>query len=534
VTEQPPTQDLDSPMRRAADAAALLDPLLTLSRELAGARQEAEVCGSISRALLALFPGRLHAVRLLDPRTQALTAFRASGPPRAGLAERPVLRGACAAAAGLDLIALAGGVTLAEVDEPLFDGSAQVAVEPLVVDGTLQGLINLEYAPGAEATPERDGPVLRHLAGQAALGVRNLRTVEELASLKTYLEQLIEHANALIAVVDRTGRVTVWNGALTRLTGVGAAEAQGRPLADYAVATEGIGLGALLDRTLAGEGMDGQELRLAAASGGEARVVFNTAPVRGPTGEIEGMVAIGQDLTRLRNLEAAAEQAEKMAGLGRLAAGIVHELNNPLVAVTMYSEALYEKWAFASGAAADLEKIKAIKEAGQRIHKLTRDLTAYARGGASKPEAADLGPLLDQAARMCKPALKEVNAEVERAFGEVPKVEASKAALVQCFVNLITNAAQALPKEGGVIRLGLAALGGQVVATVADGGAGMAREVAARAFEPFFTTRPGRGIGLGLATARGIVERHGGTISLTSEPGLGTTVTVRLPAKAPP
>jgi signal transduction histidine kinase len=200
----------------------------------------------------------------------------------------------------------------------------------------------------------------------------------------------------------------------------------------------------------------------------------------------------------------------------------------------MYSEALYEKWAFASGAAADLEKIKAIKEAGQRIHKLTRDLTTYARGGSSKPEAADLGPLLDQAARMCKPALKETNAEVERAFGEVPPVEASKSALVQCFVNLITNAAQALPKEGGLIRLGLVAEVGQVVATVADGGAGMTREVAARAFEPFFTTRPGRGIGLGLATARGIVERHGGTISLTSEPGLGTTVTVRLPAKAPP
>ena len=344
---------------------------------------------------------------------------------------------------------------------------------------------------------------------------------------------LVEHANALIAVVDRDQRVTIWNGGLAQLTGVGPAEALGRPLTSFAVAEEAAAFGALLSRTLAGESLDGQEVRLGAAAGGEARVVFNTAPVPGPGGGIDGVVAVGQDLTRLRNLEAAAEQAEKMAGLGRLAAGIVHELNNPLVAVTMYSEALYEKWALSSGAAADLEKIKAIRDAGQRIHKLTRDLTAYARGGAARPEAADLGPLLDQAARMCKPALKEAGAQVERAFGEVPQVEASKASLVQCFVNLIANAAQALPREGGAIRLGLAAEGPEVVITVTDGGAGMAPEVARRAFEPFFTTRSGRGLGLGLATARGIVERHGGTIALLSAPGQGTTVTVRLPAKAP-
>jgi PAS domain S-box-containing protein len=368
----------------------------------------------------------------------------------------------------------------------------------------------------------------------ATLAERAERAEARADALQVYLTQLLEHANALIAVADPAGRVTTWNGALARLTGLATAEALGRPLASFAVAEEAPALGALLGRSLAGESIDGQEVRLTAAGGAEARVLFNVAPIRSAAGEVAGVVAIGQDLTRLRNVEAAAEQAEKMAGLGRLAAGIVHELNNPLVAVTMYSEALYEKWAFSAGAPADLEKLKAIKDAGQRIQKLTRDLTAYARGGSSKPEPLDLGPLLDQAARMCKPALKETNAQVERAFGEVPQVEASKAALVQCFVNLIANAAQALPKEGGAIRLGLAVEGGRVLATVADGGAGMAPEVAHRAFEPFFTTRPGRGIGLGLATARGIVERYAGTIALTSAPGQGTTVTVSLPVFTPP
>jgi PAS domain S-box-containing protein len=534
VTEPLREEEPPPPTRRAADAAALLGPLHTLSHDLAVARGGAEVCGAVARALAALFPDRHHAVRLLDARSHALTAFRASGPLRPGGGRPPSLRRATALAEGLDAAALeAGGVALADADDPLFEGSGAVLVAPLVVDGALHGLVNLEYPAGTEATPERDQAVLEHVAGQAALGVRNLGTVEELESLKTYLEQLIEHANALIAVADPAQRVTVWNGALTRLTGVGAPEALGRPLPSFAVAEEAEGFGALLDRSLGGVPMDGLEVRLAVAGGGEVRALFNTAPIRGATGDVEGVVAIGQDLTRLRHLEAAAEQAEKMAGLGRLAAGIVHELNNPLVAVTMYSEALYEKWAFGSEATADLEKIKAIKEAGQRIQKLTRDLTAYARGGSSRPEPVDLAPLLDQAARMCKPAMKESGAQLEPAFAEVPQVEGSKAALVQCFVNLITNAAQATSPGAGPIRLGLSAEAGQVKATVADAGTGMTPEVARRAFEPFFTTRPGRGIGLGLATARGIVERYGGTIAIVSQPGQGTTVTVTFPAKAP-
>ncbi|MBK9515755.1 MAG: PAS domain-containing protein [Anaeromyxobacter sp.] len=515
-----------------ASAALFLGPLLDLSHDLAWARTEPEVCAAVASALEGLFPGRRHAVRLLDPRTLALTAIRAKGPLRQPDLPALVLGRDTARQAGLSPEALqAAGVTIAAADAPLFEGSGTVTVAPLAVAGALHGLVNLEYEPDGDQVPAADEVMLRQLANLAALGARNLRSMEELASLKTYLEDLIEHANALIAVVGRDRRVTVWNGGLTRLTGVPRGEARGRELTDFAVADERAALAALLDRSLAGEAVDGFETRLT-APGGEARVAFNTAPVRTAAGVVEAVVAIGQDLTRLRNLEAAAEQAEKMAGLGRLAAGIVHELNNPLVAVTMYAEALYEKWAFSSGATADLEKIKAIKDAGQRIQKLTRDLTAYARGGSSRPEPLDLAPLLDQAARMCKPALKEASAEVERAFAEVPQVDASKAALVQAFVNLITNASQALAPGGGHVRLGLTVAGGRVLASVRDDGAGMAPDVLARAFEPFFTTRPGRGIGLGLATARGIVERYGGTIAIESAAGQGATVTVSLPARA--
>jgi PAS domain S-box-containing protein len=390
-------------------------------------------------------------------------------------------------------------------------------------------VVNVEAPAGRSLEPAGDGQVLAQLATTAALGVRNLRGIEELAALKGYLEDLIEHANALIAVVDRAGAVTVWNGALTRLTGVPRAEALGRALRSFVAPEDEAPLSALLGRTLAGEAVDGHEVRLAVVGGGEARAVFNTAPIRAG-GEVVGVIAIGQDLTRLRSLEAAAEQAEKMAGLGRLAAGIVHELNNPLTAVTMYAEALYEKWALGGGAAADVEKLKAIKDAGQRILKLARDLTTYARPSAAKPEPVDLATLLDQAALMCKPALKEADAQVARAFQPVPQVVGARAALVQALVNVIANGAQALAR-GGHLTLGLSAAGGRVLVTVADDGAGMAPEVLARAFEPFFTTKSGKGIGLGLPIARGIVERHGGSITLHSEAGKGTTVIVSLPAR---
>lgn len=366
----------------------------------------------------------------------------------------------------------------------------------------------------------------------AALGLNDVSSVLQFAELKSYLENLIEHANALVVGVNLNRRITVWNGAMARMTGVERSGALGLPLTDFVATRGATQLDALLTRTLGGDAVDGIDLLLVRAGGGEARVAFNTAPVRNAAGRVDGVVAIGQDQTRLRHLEAAAEQAEKMAGLGRLAAGIVHEVNNPLVAVTMYADSLFTKWSAAHGDAGDLEKIAGIREAGLRIQKLTRDLAAYARPGAGKEEALELAPLLDQAALISKPALKEADAVVQRDFQPVPLVAGSRSSLTQVFVNLITNAAQAI-KKGGIIRLELRFADGHVRVTVADDGEGMTPEIQSHLFEPFFTTRPGRGVGLGLATVKGIVERHGATVVVESAPARGTRVTVAL-RPAPP
>jgi signal transduction histidine kinase len=112
-------------------------------------------------------------------------------------------------------------------------------------------------------------------------------------------------------------------------------------------------------------------------------------------------------------------------------------------------------------------------------------------------------------------------------------VEGNRASLVQVFVNLIANAAQAMKAGGGTVDLALTRDGARVRAVVADDGTGMPPEVEARLFEPFFTTRPGLGIGLGLPIVSGIVQRHGGTIAIATAPDRGTVVTLTLPVKRP-
>jgi PAS domain S-box-containing protein len=503
--------------------------LLALSRDLAEARTEEQITGALARALQALFPGRSFAVRLVDHKTLALRTLHASGRLRSGARARVALRRSAVERTGMSLPALEeAGVLVTEVDEPLFEGSEVATAVPLALGGQLFGVINLEYGPGGAADREHDAPLLYRVVNHAALGVRNLRSFEELAYLKTYLENLIEHANAFVLVVNRSHEVTVWNAALVRATGLEREAALGEDLLALVRPEDREAVGEVLDRGFDGEAVAGFETRLQRASGGEARVAFNTAPVVSSTGEVDDVIAIGQDLTLLRSLQAAAEHAERLAGIGRLVAGVVHELNNPLTAVNMYSDVLVEKLTHAGHDPSDIEKIRAIHEAGMRIQRLARDLVAYARPAGARTEPVDLADVVEEAIRLARSSLKEHAGTVEKQLAPSPPVEGSRASLVQVVVNLVRNAAQAIG-DGGHVRISLAPEDGVVKLVIADDGAGMEPEVEARAFEPFFTTRGGQGIGLGLPIVLGIVQRHGGAVGVDTAPGKGTRVTVSLP-----
>jgi len=505
--------------------------LVDLSRALAQGRTEEDIAAALARAMEVLFPGRALCIRLLDAKTLALTTLHARGGLRPIARERVALRRSAVRRAGLSEAALeAGGLAMVERDEPVFEGCERALAVPVAVGGSLFGVVNLEYQAGAPGEPEADEAPLLQVANQAALGVRNLRSIEELTFLKTYLEELIENANALIVVTNREREVLVFNRAVSRLTGFGRDEALGEDLLQFLPEQERERTGRVMDRSLEGEAVTSFETRLRLRAGGEAQVLFNTAPIAGHTGEVQGIIAIGQDLTALRAMEERAEHYQRLAGFGRLAAGIVHELNNPLVAIVTYSDSLLQRYRLGGLEATDLEKLRRIQEAGDRIHKFSRDLIAYARPSTDRPERVDLGALVEQAARMCEPVLKEARARVELRLDSVPRILGVRSSLVQVFVNLLSNAAQALKADGGTVTLRLAARGDRLEARVEDDGTGMTEEVRSRIFEPFFTTKQGgRGAGLGLSIVQGIVARHGGAIEVESVPGTGTTFTVTLP-----
>jgi signal transduction histidine kinase len=261
------------------------------------------------------------------------------------------------------------------------------------------------------------------------------------------------------------------------------------------------------------------------------RAMFNTSALRAPDGSIDGVIAIGNDVERMRSLERQIIQAEKLATLGQLAAGVVHELNNPLTSISVYGDylvRLFER----GGERGDLDKANKIVEGAGRIQKLTRDLMSYARP-SGEYEWVLLNDVVRQALTFCEHIVRRGEAEVTLALGdELPRVHGIRAQLHQVLINLITNAIHALPPPGGHVTIGTGLVdGGRAVEVrIADSGVGIGTLDRAHVFEPFFTTKKdGKGTGLGLSIVKNIVEGHGGQVRFESEVGMGTTFFITLP-----
>ncbi len=235
------------------------------------------------------------------------------------------------------------------------------------------------------------------------------------------------------------------------------------------------------------------------------------------------------DATDLRKLNSHMVQAEKLASFGQIAAGVVHELNNPLTSIVAYTDYLLKK-----GAAdpADTERLRRIGESANRMLRFTRDLVTYARPSRDVPVPVSLHAVIDQALGFCEHVLAESSVKVDRRYagGEL-RVRGMPEQLAQVFVNLVTNACHAMPPSGGVLVVSTRADGQRIVVEVEDNGHGIAQEHLPNIFVPFFTTKEdGRGTGLGLSIVKSIVETHDGEIWAESGGAAGTRFLVALPA----
>ncbi len=221
-------------------------------------------------------------------------------------------------------------------------------------------------------------------------------------------------------------------------------------------------------------------------------------------------------------------QSERLISMGKLAAGVAHEINNPLTGILAYAEDLVESADPADPKRKDYEVI--VREA-LRCRQIVRSLLDFARQGTPSPVRAYPRNLIEKAldvvARQAAFRNIRISSEIEN---DLPAIQVDRIQIEQVLVNLIVNAQQAMP-EGGRIIIGARRLErtGMVEFSVQDEGTGISPEVQGRVFEPFFSTKSGKTDGLGLSVCLGIIQRHGGTIDFESEAGKGTTFRFRLP-----
>lgn len=333
-------------------------------------------------------------------------------------------------------------------------------------------------------------------------------------------------------VISQRMEIKFANRAADLMLGVEPGGLVGRSLGEFLPQVELGRMRARLDAIASGEALVPSIYR---ATRPDGRVVL--AEIASIITEHEGepaVLAMARDVTDREALQTNLERTERLAALGRLSAGMAHEINNPLAFVSLSAEALERRLTSVAAGDGAREEITALLEnisrGTARVASIVRDLKAFSRDGDADRGPADLTQVLSSAIRMVQHEIAP-RAELVRQIGTLPLVIGAAGKLEQVFVNLLMNAVQALP-EGRMGKITVHTATDEEAATVSisDDGAGIARAHLDRVFDPFFTTKPiGVGTGLGLSICHGIVTAAGGAITIESEEGRGTTVRVRLP-----
>ena len=432
-------------------------------------------------------------------------------------------------------------------------------------------LVIVDLEPGAERERwleglRREGRPVLVAGAQAGAGPRRLR------ELAPYDDEILQNMNSALLVIDADGKIAACNPPAEQILGERAQALRGRSLRRW-FASDAPGEDCIARSLNEGIRFRGAESTITRSDGTRVPIGISCAPIVDADGARFGVVATFQDLSEIKQLQRQVLQTEKMASIGQLAAGVAHEINNPMgfIHANLFQMAEYVadlrrvfsavdelRKAVARGDAIELREAagrldataeetqidfllsdlaKAIRESqegSERIRHIVQDLRDFSHLDTGERVLADINQCLDSTANIVWPMMKHL-VVLEKEYHELPSVACYPMQLKQVFMNLLVNAFQAIEEkiggrsETGLIRLRTEAHGARVVVSVSDTGTGITSENLGRIFDPFFTTKKvGIGTGLGLSTCYSIVRRNGGTITVESQVGLGSTFQVQL------
>jgi PAS domain S-box-containing protein len=350
-------------------------------------------------------------------------------------------------------------------------------------------------------------------------------TVERVKSL---MRNVLESIPTGVLTLDARGLVTSLNGAGERLLELRASAVVGRAVDDVLQAVPA--LATWIQGALRGERLV-QETDLTLAVDGARRVTVraSASELRDEAGRPDGLVVLLRDITEVNRLETQLRRADKLAALGTLAAGVAHEVKNPLQALGLNLHLLEaEVRAPSPPSAVAGEYFAILRSELLRIHRIVENFLRFSKPSLPEVKPVDLNALLERVLSLLAFEAADHGVTIETAFDpDLVAVPGDEGQLAQVFLNIGINALQAM-RSGGSLNVTTRRQDGWAEVSVEDSGEGIREEILPHIFDPYFTTRP-HGVGLGLVIAHRIVEGHQGTTDVESEVGKGTTMVVRLP-----
>ena len=396
-----------------------------------------------------------------------------------------------------------------------------VLIAPLSSGTQFFGVMELARRHPSRTFTQRDMTIADGIARQTAVAIERARLIEE----SRRLVRAVESTEEAVLITDARRRVIFANTAFMRTLGYRRDEVIGRdafalggalpePLEEFQ--------DALLRRSWRGETV------IQRKDGTPIPILLNASLIRDADGNVQGAVAILEDISEAKSFQEQMQRADRLAAVGETAAGMAHEINNALAVIFGQTDAA------AYGETELRAALARVDAQARRIADIVQGVLGFARPRPPRPLPIDLAELTAKTLDLVRHDLARQNVRLETAFdSDLPPAQADAQQLQQVLLNLFTNAIQAMAgRPDGCLRVEVRGGGDQLALRVADDGAGIAPDVLARIFDPFFSTKA-EGSGLGLSVSYAIARAHGGDLRVESELGRGTVFTLLLPIAEP-